>query len=841
MGLSEYQRKRRFDHTPEPSGQPGAATPGSPLRFVVQKHEASHLHYDFRLELNGVLKSWAVPKGPSLNPEDKRLAMMVEDHPLEYRDFEGTIPEGNYGAGTVMVWDEGTWEEEPVSPGLAKGELKFTLYGHKLAGSWVLVKTHGHEENSWLLIKHKDAHASEADVTHQDRSVLSGRTMGEIAEDPGRWLGLPRLDLTDAPKAGQPSTLEPMLAALTNVPTDSPDWLYEVKWDGYRIIAHLQDGRVRLLTRNHQDYTDRYQPVATELADLRLDCILDGEMVVVDEHGRSTFNALQNYQQTGAGHLVYYVFDLPFAGGHDLRGLPLTRRKQLLAQLVAPLKRIRLSDHVVGEGTRFFRLAQDQHLEGIMAKAASSPYRTGKRSRDWLKIKTHLRQEAVIGGYTEPRGGRKNLGALVLGLYDAAGQLHYIGHCGGGFTDRTLSEVLERLRPLERTTSPFVEPFPTNTPVQWVEPQLLAEVSFAEWTADGHLRQPIFQGLRDDKPATTAVREVPARNVAQGNSPDTAGSLDGSGDTEEADTSRPARRSEFSAATRAKLTHLDKIFWPADHLTKGDLIAYYDHIADTILPYLKDRPESLNRYPNGIDADSFFQKDVEKHPDWIKTVPLYSESNRKDIHWLVANDRDTLLYMANLGSIELNPWHSRITDPDRPDYCLLDLDAKTVGFDAIITVAQEAHRLLDELRVTACVKTSGKTGLHICIPLGAKYTYDQSKQFAQILMNLLHNRLPDITSVERNPEKREHKVYLDFLQNRAGQTMAAPYCARPVPGATVSTPLSWNEVNPQLNPKAFTIRTMPKRLAQIGDLWQPVLGPGIDLAAILDRLPALDH
>ena len=837
MGLSEYQRKRRFDSTPEPSNRPNAADPGSPLRFVVQKHEASRLHYDFRLELDGVLKSWAVPKGPSLNPEDKRLAMMVEDHPLEYRDFEGNIPAGNYGAGTVMVWDEGTWKEEPESPGLSKGELKFILDGGKLQGSWVLVKTHGHDENSWLLTKHKDNHASQADVTHQDRSVLSGRTMGEIADGPSRWLGLPQLNLSDAPEADQPTMLEPMLATLADELTDNPDWLYEVKWDGYRIMTHLQDGRVRLLTRNHQDYTIRYQPIAAELADLRTDCILDGEMVVVDEHGRSTFGALQNYQQTGAGDLIYYVFDLPFADGHDLRSLPLIRRKQVLAQLVAPLKHIRLSDHVVGEGTRFFQLAQDQHLEGIMAKAASSPYRTGKRSRDWLKIKTHRRQEAVIGGYTDPRGGRKNLGALVLGFYSDDGQLHYIGHCGGGFTDQTLREVRERLQPLERSTSPFAEAFPTSTPVKWVEPKLLAEVSFAEWTADGHLRQPIFRGLRDDKPATSVMREMPAGNVADGNAPDTAGSLDATASSEETSTSQPARRSEFSAATKAKLTHLDKIFWPADHLTKGDLITYYDHIAGTILPYLKDRPESLNRHPNGIEADSFFQKDIEKHPDWVKTVPLYSESNHKDIHWLVANDRDTLLYMTNLGSIELNPWHSRITDPDHPDYCLLDLDAKTISFDAVITVAQEAHRLLAELDVTACVKTSGKTGLHICIPLGAKYTYEQSKQFAQILMNLLHDRLADITSVERNPDKREHKVYLDFLQNRAGQTMAAPYCVRPVPGATVSTPLSWDEVNPQLDPRTFTLRTTLSRLARVGDLWQPVIGPGIDLEAVLDRMP----
>ncbi len=820
MSLDKYQSKRTFDTTPEPTGGDDQSDERGGLRFVVQKHDASQLHYDFRLEMGGALKSWAVPKGPSLRPEDKRLAMMVEDHPLDYRTFEGTIPKGNYGGGTVMVWDEGTYEplgatgdreedDKKARAGVHAGHLTFILHGQKLNGEFALVKMKDAEENAWLLIKaEKDQWARDEDVTQRNRSAATGRTLEEIAA------GKPVVqDFDDAPRAQAPAELAPMLATLRETPFDDPEWLYEVKWDGYRIMAHVGGGRVRLITRGDQDYTERYQLVAKELSGLVVDAILDGEMVVVDEAGRSDFGALQDWQRTGSGTLVYYVFDLPYAYGHDLRGWPLTRRKEVLAQLVAPFTRVRLSDHVAGVGKRLFALAQAQNLEGIMAKSAVSTYQDGKRSRDWLKIKTHARQEAVVGGYTEPKGSRHDLGALVLGLYGEDGQLRYIGHTGGGFTEQSLAEAHARLKPLERKASPFATSFRTNAPVHWVKPELVAEVSFAGWTQDDHMRQPIFVGWREDKSARDVRRELPQA----------AAEYKSGAKTDQPD-------------SRAHITHRDKVFWPDEGITKGDLLDYYDRVSEVLLPYLKDRPESLNRYPGGISGQHFFQKDVEGAPHWVKTVPIYSESSNKDIRWVVANDRDVLEYLVNLGCIELNPWHSCTQNLGRPDYCLLDIDAKTSGFDAVVKVAMAAHKLLDEYEIPAYPKTSGKTGLHVCIPLGANYTYEQSKQLAEIIMNLLHSRLPELTSVERSPDKRKGKIYLDYLQNGHGQTMAVAYCVRPVPGATVSTPLDWGEVNERLDPKAFTLRTMPERLDKVGDLWQGVLGAGVDVLAALGRM-----
>lgn len=816
MALAEYRRKRDFAQTPEPtSGQAGHG----PLRFVVQKHAASRLHYDFRLELDGVLISWAVPKGPSTNPVDKHLAMKVEDHPLDYRLFEGVIPKDNYGAGTVMVWDEGTYSDaedsadpaaarKQIKAGLASGDLKFTLHGHKLKGSWVLAKMKTAEDNAWLLIKHKDKFASPKDVTKQDRSVLSKQTLDQVKQSAKPSLPTAKLDLTGAPKRTQPKTLEPMLATLAAEPFDDPDWLYEIKWDGYRIMAHIRSGKVQLLSRNQQDYTDKFAPITEELANLKLDCILDGEMVVVDRKGRSDFGALQQYQKTGRGQLRYFVFDVPYASGHDLRKLPLERRKGIAAAILEPLKLASISDHVIGRGQDFFKLAIKTNLEGVVAKQRQSSYQDGRRGRDWLKIKTHQRQEVVIGGYTEPKGSRQQIGALVMGVYDK-GRLRYVGHAGGGLSDQELADIKQRLKPLERSTSPFSTDFPTNAPVHWVRPELLAEVEFAEWTADGRLRQPRFVGLRDDKAATTVKRERPAAS---------------------------AQTQTKATLGRGEISHPDKLFWPRERYTKGDLVSYYNQISELILPYLADRPQSMNRFPDGINGPHFYHKDLESHPNWIKTKTIHSDSNNKDLHWLIANDRRSLLFMINLGCIELNPWHSRVGSLEKPDYCLIDLDAKTNNFGDIITVARAAGELLSELGIAAYPKTSGKTGIHICMPLGAKYSYDQSKDFAQIIVNLLHERLPKLTSVERNPDKRTHKIYLDYLQNRHGQTMAAPYCVRPIPGAPVSTPLDWDEIKPGLDPKKFTIKTFDQRFQQVGDLWKPVIGVGIDMKKILAKL-----
>ncbi len=801
--LAEYQRKRDFSQTKEPRGETIASRGHLPT-FVVQKHAASRLHYDFRLEIGGVLVSWAVPRGPSLNPSDKRLAMKVEDHPLEYGAFEGLIEPGNYGAGSVIIWDRGTFEPDPpvgdpaaaeqaIQQGLEAGELKFILHGTKLTGSWALVKIKGDEPNTWLLIKHKDESATSADVTAQAASVVSGRTLADVesGEDAG---------LTDAPPAAIPASVAPMLATLAEAPFDNPDWFFEIKWDGYRIMAYVEGGEARLMTRNGQDYTARYQEVADELARIGTDCVIDGEMVVLDSAGKANFGMVADWPKARRGSLMYYVFDVPYAFGRDLRGLALARRQQVLTRMVTGGTHARMSDHVEGEGSALFAKAATQGLEGIMAKRADSPYQEGKRSGYWQKIKTHMRQEAIVCGYTEPRGSRSRLGALVLGLYEND-RLRYVGHAGGGFSDQDLDAVYDQLLPLETTESPFGEKIQTNAPVHWVNPQLVAEVQFIGWTDDGHMRQPVFLGLREDKPARAAVRETA---MSHGN--------------EETDSA---------------VSHRDKVYWPKDVITKGQLADYYSAISGTILPYLADRPESLHRHPGGIGGKDFFQKDLVDHPAWVTTRPIHSDSGDKDVHWVECSDERTLEYLVSLGCIELNPWLSRFGCLDKPDWCLLDIDAKTNDFSAVVTVAQCVRDVLARYDITAVPKTSGKTGMHVCIPLGAKYTYEQSRQFAQILMQLVHAELPELTSVDRSPTKRQAKIYLDYLQNRHGQTMAAPYCVRPVDGAPVSMPVTWDEVTKTLAPKAFTIATAAGRIREAGDLWKPVVGTGVDLDTIL--------
>ena len=858
MGLSEYKQKRSFKQTPEPAGKKGKAR--GKLRFVVQKHAASRLHYDFRLELDGVMKSWAVPKGPSLNPADKRMAMMVEDHPIEYNDFEGIIPEGNYGAGTVMIWDEGTYHayetKDPkeshriLKAGLAKGDFKFTLQGKKLKGNFVLVKTKGWgaskgKDNAWLLIKKADQGASEEDVTAEDRSVRSKRTLEEIAARAaaeGKVYGKAakpkerapaKVKVTGSRKGALPRSVKPMLATLVKEPFDRAGWLFEIKWDGYRALSQVSGGKVKLYSRNGQDFTDKYQPLAVELAGLGHDAVLDGEVVVVDANGKSSFQKLQQYHQTGQGDLRYFAFDLIHLDGHDLTKLPLIKRKEILQQLIEGLDIVQYSDHVADKGQQFFEAAVQQELEGIIAKNGDSPYTMARRTPDWLKIKTHRRQEAVIGGFTQPRGSRKQFGALVLGVYEArppkgraSDGLVYIGHTGTGFGQKLLEDIHAKLKRKVRKTSPFQDEPKTNTPVTWVKPELVCEVEFTEWTADGHLRHPAFVGLREDKPAGEVRREREAATDAVVKEVDSE------------QLSAPAETEVKIGSARVKLTKQDKVFWPKEGYTKGDVVAYYRGVSELILPYLKGRPQSMNRHPNGIDGQNFYHKDVSSQPPprYVKTTKIFSEHNDKELEWIVCDNEATLAYLANLGCIELNPWHSRLRKLEKPDYLLIDLDAKTCGFAAVIEVAKAVKKTLDRLGVDSYPKTSGKSGLHICLPLGAKYDYEQSKQFAEILMRFVHRELPELTSVERNPDKRQRQVYLDFLQNRKGQTMAAPYSLRPVPGATVSTPLEWSEVRKGLDPHKFTIKTIAARLAKKGDLWEGVLGKGINLRAALKKL-----
>jgi bifunctional non-homologous end joining protein LigD len=631
--------------------------------------------------------------------------------------------------------------------------------------------------------------------------------------------------------------VKPMLATLVDAPFDRAGWLFEVKWDGYRAVAEVGARGVSFYSRNHKSFEHRFAPLVESLRGLGRQAVLDGEVVVVDEAGRSHFQLLQNYQKTGEGRLRYYVFDLLHLDGRDLRGLPLLRRKEMLRTILRDLPNVFLSEHVEEQGVAFFRAAVDQGLEGIIAKDGNSRYREGVRSHEWLKIKTHRRQEAVIGGFTEPRGRRKNLGALVLGVYEGQ-DLVYIGHTGGGLNTRGLSDLRARLEPLVQRTCPFRDKPKTNAPMHWVAPRLVCEVSFQEWTHDGRMRQPIFAGLREDK-APHAVRREQPEPVRQALAAD------------DPPTPRRSRRATMTSVARVvkikghpgtlgepALTNLDKVYWPQEGYTKGDLIAYYREVAPVILPYLRDRPQSLHRHPNGIAGESFFQKDVSRRPPpaWVQTVTVPRESGAKETTYVLCQDEASLLYLANLGCIELNPWNSRVGSLERPDYLVIDLDPEDVPVSRVIEAAVAVRKTLDRCGVESHCKTSGKRGLHVSVPLGARYDYDQARQFAEIIANLVHGQLPASTSVVRSPALRQGRVYLDFLQNRRGQTLAAPYSVRPHPGATVSAPLKWSEVRKGLDPAKFTMRTMAKRLDKIGDLWAPVLGPGVDLMACLGRL-----
>jgi bifunctional non-homologous end joining protein LigD len=803
MTLKKYNQKRHFKKTPEPKGK--LHKKGKALRFVIQKHDASRLHYDFRLEMEGVLKSWAVPKGPSLNPDDKHLAMMVEDHPYDYRTFEGVIPEGNYGAGNVIVWDEGTYEplekipevmsaEEFLLDQLKRGTIKIIMHGKKLKGEFALFRFKTAGDKAWLLKKHDDQYASKKDILKEDESVKTGKTVDEVGIK------------SPAGKAHIPHEVEPMLAELADFPFDNKDWVYEIKWDGYRAIGQIHNNNVRLYSRNNIDFNERYPEIVDALKTIKHDAVIDGEIVVLDDDGKSQFQLLQDYRRHKRGHLVYYVFDLIYLDGYDTRSLPLLERKKFLKKICKESKVLKFSDHIEEHGLKLYSIAQKRGYEGIMAKLKTSKY-SSHRTADWLKIKNIQTQEAIICGFTEPKGMRKEFGALILGLYDN-NELRYVGHTGGGFDQQKLKEVMKMLKPLVVKKTPFTIEPPTNTPATWVKPELVCQVKFSEWTNDGVMRQPVFLGIREDKKASDVTDEKHVKVSKKGKLEEKPPKV------------YLQKKEEKTMRGKVEVTNLKKIYWPDEGYTKGDLIDYYDSMADYVLPYLKDRPISLNRFPNGIEGENFFQKDLIHKPEWVKTVPLFSEHDQGDIHWLICNNKDSLLYLANLGSIEINPWNSRYTNPDHPDYLIIDLDPEGISFKEVIKTAKLVKDILDEADTDCFLKTSGKTGLHILVPLKAKYTYDQAKQFAEIVANKVFAELPETTSVVRDPKKREHRIYVDFLQNRKGQTIAAPYCVRPVPKATVSTPLEWKELTSDLTPADFTIKNILKRVKKKGDIWK---------------------
>ncbi len=881
MTLREYRKKRDFRATPEPPGRE-AKDGAAPLSFVVHKHLASRLHYDLRLEIDGVLKSWAVPKGPSLDPADRKLAVMVEDHPLDYGAFEGVIPEGSYGAGPVMIWDRGRLRaaapghadrassEEALRRGLAKGHISFILEGERLKGEFALVRLRKAGENAWLLIKANDEYARHPGEIAEDTSVVSGRTVQQIAQE-GTEDG--PVDLAGAPKAAVPVFIEPMKATLIDAPFDRDGWLFEIKWDGYRAIATIgvqhplhgqsppghprrrvvpahqleKEGRrgVRLYSRNDRTMNEQFEPVVEALSRLPFDGVLDGEVVVLDKSGRADFQLLQNYLRSGKGSLVYYVFDILYYMGHDLMGLPLARRKAILRRVLPARPHIKLSEHVETDGTGLFAAARQNGVEGIVAKDAKSPYRPGHRGREWLKVKALLRQEAVIGGFTRPRGGRTGFGSLVLGAYDDGGRLAYIGHSGGGFSEAQLEELHARLKGLSVKEPPFAgKPPASDMPVTWVKPAIVCEIKFSGWTDEGLMRQPVFLGLREDIDPADVKREMP------GHGPDGPAAVEASQEPEKAEaksrgTGKLAARKDRGALVaindiKVDLTRLDKVFWPDEGYTKGDMIDYYRAVAPFILPYLAGRPESLRRNPDGIAGESFFQKNVDgKVPDWVETVKVRSETDGGETVFLVCRDEATLVYMANLGCIEINPWHSRVGSLDRPDYMVLDLDPLDIDFAEVVRAAQETEDVLAMIGARGCCKTSGATGLHVYVPLGGRYTHKQAVEFARLVNLLVQRRLLETTSLEREPARRRGKVYLDFLQNGRGQTLAAAYCLRPGKGAPVSTPLEWSEVAPSLDPMRFTMKTIMPRLTRKGDLWKDVLGPGIDMEACLGKIEGM--
>lgn len=858
MGLERYKEKRSSGLSPEPEG--GKAE-RSGLIFTVQKHEASRLHYDFRLEMEGVLKSWAVPKGPSADPKIKRLAMMVEDHPYDYRNFEGIIPQGQYGGGTVIVWDQGTYEAEGLQgkskkeqekyllEALEQGNLKFILNGTKLKGSYALVKINGKGENEWLLIKHNDSFASKGDITLKEGSVLSGKTIeqmkGASGSDGGQELSLvskKKASLKENKKSAFPSFMKPMLATLTDEPFDDDGWICEVKWDGYRTLALLNKGEVSLLSRNEKPFDDKFYPIYQLCKELDMNAIFDGEIVVINEQGISDFSRLQNWRSEADGHLVYYVFDLLWHEGKDLTDLPLSERQALLKKVLPEGNdQLRLSTVFTSGAIEFFKAATQTGLEGIIAKKLSSIYTPGYRSKEWLKVKVHKRQEVVIAGFTKNKDTVKEFSSLLLGIYENK-DLVYVGKVGTGFSQQDQHELMAAFKPFISKESPFntvpdinkpsrFRPVPAFAKAVWLRPELVCEVSFAEVTPDGVFRHPSFMGIRIDKKAGEVIREVAVPAALLSESLKMKEHLKPAPEISRKSFLNPKDESQVRnvCGHDLKFTHLSKVYWPAEGITKRELLNYYYQVAEFILPYLKDRPQSLNRFPAGIGAKGFYQKDISRNaPEWAKRFPhTTNEGEHKE--YLVGGDEATLLWMASLGCIEMNPWFSRVQSPDFPDYCVIDLDPDKNTFDQVVKAALEVKKVLDGLGIPSFPKTSGSTGMHIYIPLGGEYTYDQSQLFAKLIVKLVHEQIPEFTSLERLVKNREGKMYLDFLQNRPGATIAGAYSLRPKPGATVSMPLNWDEVKKGLKMEDFTIHTALNRLKSEGDLFKGVLGKGIDL------------
>ncbi|HEX6795917.1 MAG TPA: DNA ligase D [Casimicrobiaceae bacterium] len=852
MGLELYRKKRNFKTTPEPAGRV-RRSPAHDRVFVIQKHAASHLHYDFRLELNGVLLSWAVPKGPSLDPHDKRLAMHVEDHPIEYGGFEGVIPPKQYGSGTVMLWDRGTWEPvRDAEASYAQGKLKFELHGEKLHGGWMLVKSHGGKyggDKSWLLIKENDAYArSGVDariVDAEPDSVASGRSLDAIAADPDRvWhsnksveenvrngaVRRPKPSLAPgkvqgARKAPIPETIDAELATLVDRPPSGDEWLHEIKFDGYRMLSRVAKGECRIVSRNGKDWTASFPTIVDALRRLPVtNAWIDGEIVVMDAKGQTSFQALQNVLSDGASaKLVYCVFDLPYLNGYDLRDAPLSARKALLAKLVGDGTLIRYSDHVQGNGDAFFGEACKVGLEGIVSKRADSRY-VGARGRDWQKIKCGMRQEFVIGGYTDPQGARTGFGALLLGIYDGS-ELRYCGKVGTGFNEAMLATLSERLANLATDKPPFVNP-PTGAEARrshWVKPSLVGEVSFTEWTRDGTLRHPSFEGLREDKRARDIVRERPLH--------------EGEGDVVAANPAKKRARKATAAAppahTRKSVSRASKqtdpandvegvaisngtkVLYPEAGITKMELARYYAAVGELLLPQLRDRPLTLVRCPNGWDKPCFYQKHAnETISEHIERIDIRDSGGIKP--YMIANSVSAIVALAQMGVLELHPWGSRAPKLDYPDRLIFDFDPdEALGYDKLVDAVAVLRKLLDALELEAFLKTTGGKGLHVVIPLEPTRTWDDAKEFCRGVAEMLVRTFPDRFTAKLTKSRRTGLIFIDYLRNVEGATAVAAYSVRAKANAPVSMPIDWSELErDDVRFDHFNVRNVPTLTAK---------------------------
>ncbi|MDK2745399.1 MAG: DNA ligase D [Nitrospira sp. BO4] len=859
MSLTRYRKKRNFSQTPEPRGSQSREKPPSQLLYVVQKHAASRLHYDFRLELDGALKSWAVPKGPSLNPDDKRLAVHVEDHPMEYAAFEGIIPPKQYGAGTVMVWDQGQWESDG-DPRAAyhKGRMKFALFGKKLQGRWTLVRMSGTDNadgKNWLLIKERDEYARTATRSNSSlassHSVKSGRSMDEITKAKSdvwhshrtsggverikisRDLKTKRGSVTSMGTVTCPAWISPQLATLVDKIPEGEGWIHELKYDGYRMLCRIEQGVVQLFSRNGREWTQKLPEHVKAARRFSVEnAWLDGELVAMKSDGSMSFQALQNAFDGGwDGRLVYYVFDLLFFNGRDLRSSPLHERKRLLASLLCGQPEsglLQYSAHILGKGPTVFETACRRGLEGVIAKRVDGRYTEG-RNRNWVKVKCQRRQEFVIGGYTEPSGSRRGFGALLLGVYEKPGRLVYVGRVGTGFSENRLSQLYRILQRHERPRPPFVDP-PTGGDtkgVHWVKPELVAEVRFAEWTQEGLLRQAAFLGLRDDKPAKAIVRESAVHasaNREQKNRSADEPDRESKRAAARVHRARPLRqdRKPTHAAIVAgiEITNPYRVLFPHDGITKLELAQYYDRIGDTILPHVRGRPLTLVRCPEGHDTGCFYQKHAtDQIHEAIDRVEVEESDGRAS--YMVANTTAALVALVQLGVLEFHTWGARRERLDRPDRMTLDLDpAPDVPWREVVEAAFLIRTLLEELRLTSFVKTTGGKGLHVVVPLQRRHSWDEVKDFAKSVAGHMVRTIPARFTDNMSKRVRKGKVYIDYLRNGRGATTVAAYSTRAKPRAPLSAPLGWDELTPSLRSDQFNVHNIEERLSELAkDPW----------------------